>query len=290
MQRLVCAAALLIAFAACGEQGVPASPSSPATGPIEGEVVGQEIWLTYFSPENARYGRRVHRTAEEARALAETLRARVVAGEDIGALAEEYSNAPGAAARGFSGVLPADAEHPSARDRALASVAVGEVTPIVDWLGGMWFARRVDLEEGAALHRLFEQAGRERRMFRAIALLYRGAYLPERELAPRATRSLPRAKELAAHLLERLRAGEDFEALAREYSDDPGSAENGGLVTVPRSDGTRTPWVHRFETWVPESVLRAVFSTPPGELHPHVIVSPRGIFLIRVEERRFEDQ
>lgn len=274
--------AVALLLAACGEE--PATPGPG--GPLAGRYVGQEIWLTYFSPEHALYGRRIHRTAEEARALAEALRARVLAGEDIGALAETHSNAPGAAAGGFSGVLPADADAPTERDRALASVAVGEVTPIVDWLGGMWFARRIDRAAAARLQVRLDRVRAERVRLRAIVLLYQGVWVPDPALSRGVTRTKERAVALAETLLERARAGEDFEALAREFSDDAASAKNGGLVQVAREGGVQTAWLHRFETWVPDSVLRAAFATPAGEVHPDVVVSPRGVFVLRVDARR----
>jgi foldase protein PrsA len=50
---------------------------------------------------------------------------------------------------------------------------------------------------------------------------------------PRAQkRSRAEADELAVKLLERVRAGEDMDALMREFSDDPGSAQSGTVYDV----------------------------------------------------------
>jgi len=47
-------------------------------------------------------------------------------------------------------------------------------------------------------------------------------------LAETDDRDLAAAQALAESLLTRLEAGEDFAALAEEFSDDPGSASDGG--------------------------------------------------------------
>ncbi len=274
------AAALLVG--GCG--GEPGA-GTPASGPIRGEYYGQEVWLTYFSPAHAAYGRRMNRTRAQARALAESLRARVASGEDVGEIAREHSNAPGAAARGFSGRLPANPGAPSARDRAMASVEVGELTPIVDWMGGMWFARRIDTGKARELEGVLDVVRRERAKARAIVLLYEGAWVPDPSL--RSTRPKEQAIELGRQLLERAGRGEDFATLARKYSDDPASRARGGMIAVTHGkDDESTPWIHRWETWVPDSVLQAIFETPPNTVVPHVVVSERGVFVLKVEDRR----
>jgi peptidyl-prolyl cis-trans isomerase C len=72
-------------------------------------------------------------------------------------------------------------------------------------------------------------------------------------------------------ILERARAGEDFAALARENSDDPGSAANGGELTVSRGDT-----VPPFE--------EAAFALSPGELSP-VVETQFGFHVIKLTEK-----
>ena len=79
------------------------------------------------------------------------------------------------------------------------------------------------------------------------------------------------ANELASQLIERLRAGEDFGALAAEYSTDVGSAENEGSIG----------WIGRGAT-VPEFEAVA-FSLKAGETSEPVKTN-FGIHIIQVNE------
>ena len=81
--------------------------------------------------------------------------------------------------------------------------------------------------------------------------------------------ALARAEELRARIL----SGEDFEAVAREASDDPGSANRGGDLGY----SGRGIWTPPFE--------EAAFSLPVGELSEPVR-SEFGVHLIRVEDVR----
>jgi peptidyl-prolyl cis-trans isomerase SurA len=81
------------------------------------------------------------------------------------------------------------------------------------------------------------------------------------------------ARTLAEDLLERLRSGEDFEQLARRYSEDPGTAELGGDLGWFR----RGRMVQEFED--------AAFSLPDGRLSG-VVETEFGFHIIRVERSR----
>jgi len=84
------------------------------------------------------------------------------------------------------------------------------------------------------------------------------------------------AKKLAEALLGRIRAGEDFAKLAKEYSDDPGSSGNGGDLGF-FSTGSMVP---EFED--------AAFALKPGEVSG-VIKSPYGYHIIKLIDTRLRE-
>ncbi|MGE0159427.1 MAG: peptidylprolyl isomerase [Gemmatimonadales bacterium] len=90
----------------------------------------------------------------------------------------------------------------------------------------------------------------------------------------------PAQRDSVRAALERVRArivgGASFEQMAAEFSQDPGSARNGGdLGFFARGD-----MVQPFED--------AVMALEPGEVSG-VVETPMGLHLIRVEERRVQD-
>ena len=79
------------------------------------------------------------------------------------------------------------------------------------------------------------------------------------------------AREKAEALAERIRDGESFEDLAREYSDDPVSGQDGGSLG----------WVMRGD--MVDAVDNVIFSLEAGELSD-VVRSEFGYHLVRVDE------
>lgn len=93
-------------------------------------------------------------------------------------------------------------------------------------------------------------------------------------IRPTETRSADEAKKLADELLARLKAGEDFEALAAQYSEDPSNAKKGGDLGF----FGRGQMVGPFD--------RAAFTlTEPGQLS-EVVGTQFGYHIIRFEERK----
>ncbi|MGH7237836.1 MAG: peptidylprolyl isomerase, partial [Candidatus Saccharimonadales bacterium] len=82
-------------------------------------------------------------------------------------------------------------------------------------------------------------------------------------------------KQKAEDLLERVKKGEDFGALARLYSQDPGSAMQGGDLGF----ADRSAYVKEFAAWA--------FRLKPGQLSP-VFETEFGFHFLQVIERRGE--
>jgi parvulin-like peptidyl-prolyl isomerase len=94
--------------------------------------------------------------------------------------------------------------------------------------------------------------------------------------APTAEDSME-VEETARHLVERARSGEDFERLALDYSEDPGSGPSGGDLG----------WFGRGQMVAPFE--EAAFSAQPGEIIGPV-ETQFGYHVIKVEDRSDEDE
>jgi peptidyl-prolyl cis-trans isomerase SurA len=93
---------------------------------------------------------------------------------------------------------------------------------------------------------------------------------------PKATEKLKNeARNLAQSLLDSLKAGADFSKLAKQYSDDPGSAAQGGNLGYVK----RGVFFPEFEA--------AAFALKKGELSG-VVESPVGFHVIQLLDRRGE--
>jgi hypothetical protein len=296
---------LALVLTGCGDEPAGDRPAvtpyrgAGETGPSAGNLyVAQEVWLTYDSPPHQQFPIRVARSKEDARRLAEALHARATKGDDVGLMAQEHSNAPGARAEGFSGVLPRDREHPDERDRALMSVREGEVTPIVDWRGGFWFAKRITTAAAKPLEALFDRlveqgkAAQYRRVRARVIVLSHNEAFPARVEADRITPEMACAKGRA--VVAAIRAGADFAEVAKNGipdqplsgSWDDSGAEGGVMRAQVDPLGKGSPWVMRYDTGYPDALLQLLFdpATPVG-LHPEPLRTGRGVIVVELLER-----
>lgn len=107
----------------------------------------------------------------------------------------------------------------------------------------------------------FEQGER----VRASHILFMTMSKPEDEIK--------RIEARANEVLAKVKAGEDFAELAKQYSDDAGTKDNGGDVGWIQRDGQMVP---RFE--------QATFALQPGETSD-LIETEYGLHIIKVHER-----
>ncbi len=81
----------------------------------------------------------------------------------------------------------------------------------------------------------------------------------------------------AEAVLKRARAGEDFAKLVKEFSEDPGSKDNGGEYTFARASADpEHAMVPEFE--------KAAFSLKPGEVSD-LVTTPYGYHIIKLSEK-----
>ncbi len=83
------------------------------------------------------------------------------------------------------------------------------------------------------------------------------------------------ARKKIEEILSRAKAGEDFAALAKQYSEDPGSKDNGGLY----KDFGRGAMVKPFED--------AAFSVPVGEISG-IVETTYGFHILQIVDRKKE--
>lgn len=120
-----------------------------------------------------------------------------------------------------------------------------------------------DTVRGAIEQQVQQQAAQKVKEYHSAHILFQAA----------SEADFPAALEKANKALDRLKGGEDFAALAKELSDDPGSKENGGEY-----DWTRQG------TFVPEYEQAVLEQLKPGEYTSAPVKSQFGYHIIKLLE------
>ncbi|MNF80124.1 Chaperone SurA precursor [compost metagenome] len=194
---------------------------------------------------------------QEAERQAREIHAQLQRGADFARLAAARSASENALEGGEIGWRKA-AQLPPPFDGMIGALGVGEVTEPVRTPAGFIMLKLLDKRGG-------EQG-----------VLREEVHVRHILLKPSEIRSDEQTRQLAERLYQRLRAGEDFAALAKSFSEDPGSALNGGDLN----------WIDP-NALVPE--FRAVMADSRiGELS-QPFRSPFGWHVLEVLDRRTSD-
>lgn len=295
---------LAIALTACGDDEAPRAPGAGTSGgscevltrlpswgrqPMLGYIYAQEVWIAYHRKgEKGKPGYRPWpRKKHEAEALAKGLCRDVHGGKDLGDIARRHSNANGALGRGIV-QLPdeADRAKPDARAILLFRAEVGELTPLIEWEGGYWFARRIAEPLARKLAKLLDQEARRRARARVIHIHHAGAW-PRRYEFDEFTKE--QALQKAWAIIRTIEHGADFEELARKHSNVPSRNRGGLLKTTHPVTGKETEWIRWGDRAFTQPLLDAILlEAPVGKVYGKPVISKRGIDIVKVLERRLD--
>ncbi|MBK9644044.1 MAG: peptidylprolyl isomerase [Deltaproteobacteria bacterium] len=220
-----------------------APPAPPPEAPKAARAAARHILIPYDGAKGAPYGKNLSR--EEAKAKAESLRAEVLAGGDLAALAQKHSSDASASRGGFLGSAEPGAWVKPFED-AVWSVEIGGVPPVVESEFGFHVIRRESLDEIRLRHVVVQHAGA------------RG--VPKSSAAAGRTREEAQAQ--AEEALAALAAGEPFEAVAARLSDGPMAIHGGDLGWFLR--GELGPAFDEVAFALPVGGRSALVETPFG--------------------------
>ena len=193
---------------------------------------------------------------KQAEAIARHIYQQLQQGADFARLAVSYSGSENALEGGDMGWRQA-AQMPPPFDDMLQNMKPGD------------FTEPVRVPPGFIILQVTDKRGEQQQVMEEINVRHM-------LIKPSAIRSLEESKRLAERLRERVLAGEDFGELARKYSEDPGSALNGGNLN----------WINP-EVLVPE--FRQVMQNSPENVVSQPFETPYGWHILEVLGRRTTD-
>ncbi|MCP4605493.1 MAG: hypothetical protein GY847_34065 [Proteobacteria bacterium] len=154
----------------------------------------------------------INRTKEDAKKLIDEIAAKIKKGTDFAELAKEHSDCPSGKRKGGDlGVFPSTMMAP-AFSEATKAMKAGEISEVVETGFGFHLIKRQEVVEVHARHILVMHNESMRK-------------------PPSVTKTKGEAKKLMEELAKKLKAGDDFAALAKEHSDCPSKNKGGDLGT-----------------------------------------------------------
>ena len=184
----------------------------------------------------------VTRTKEEALGLAQELADRARKGEDFAELAKKYSDGPSGPRGGNLGTWTKGRMVPEF-DTAIEKLKIGGVSDPVETAFGYHVILRKPVEKIYCRHILIMHEGSTRK-------------------PPNITRTRDEAMARAQEVLDKIKAGEKFEDLAREYSDGPTSTRGGDLGGFGK--GMMVPAFEEAAFALPVGGVSGIVETPFG--------------------------
>ncbi|MGB7754524.1 MAG: peptidylprolyl isomerase [Salinisphaera sp.] len=156
---------------------------------------------------------------------------------------------------------------PDSFDSALAGLSAGQISPVFRGPDGLYLLK-LENERGGSN----DQSGPAQKK-----VMVTEAHIRHIIVKPNEIRSDARTRKLAQQIRQRLLAGDDFAALARKYSDDKGTARQGGDVG-----------------WIPLNRLspdtrRHIKKLHKGEIS-HIFQTHDGYEIIKLINRRERDE
>ncbi len=200
-----------------------------------------------------------------ARRQAESLRQQLVSGQaQFAALARTDSQGPHADSGGELGWLDATAL-PARYANVVVRMQPGDISPVVRGPNGFYIMQLEAKRSG------------DKALDKAKKVMVAEARMRHILLKPNAIRNDQRTRELARQIRERLQADGHFAQLARQYSDDSATADQGGDVG----------WV-RIDQLDPNT-RRQVAGLKKGQIS-HIFQDASGYEIVKIEARRQRDE